>query len=116
MGAPQSDRNAYLVAHVDTEQGRARIRLRGDLDACSTAIFLRAVETVPADTATVVVDLTDLDFIDAGGIRSLVEATTRRRSWGGSLVVARPSPTAARLFAIADVDLTLDITSDPDQS
>jgi anti-anti-sigma factor len=107
--------NEYLGADVVAASPRLSIIcLRGELDTLSSQTLLQAIDALPAEAATVAVDLADLDFIDAGGIWALVSASVQLRASHRELVVVCPKATATRLFDIAGADLTIDPTWDPE--
>jgi anti-anti-sigma factor len=53
---------------------------------------------------TVTLDLGSVAFIDSSGLRALVVGHKALEERGGALVVANPSPTAARLLEVTGLD------------
>jgi anti-anti-sigma factor len=51
---------------------------------------------------TVIVDLTELTFMDCGGYRAIVEARTGLEHRGGSLTLTHPTGEPARLLTLID--------------
>jgi anti-anti-sigma factor len=49
----------------------------------------------------VIVDVSDVSFMDSSGLRVLIDAATRAREGGGDLIVAHPTPGIARLIEIS---------------
>ncbi len=49
---------------------------------------------------SIVIELSGLEFMDAAGLRVLVDAQNRIRSHGGEIRVARPRPNVQRVFEI----------------
>jgi anti-anti-sigma factor len=92
------------------ERDDIRLLVSGDLDRQSawalTAAVIRAQST-PA--SRVVVDLHDLVFIDAGGLRALADVARRTRKQGRSFAVAAPSPPVARLLRLTGLDKSFDV-------
>ena len=108
-----------LAPHLDVTEERAEpgnrvIALRGELDV-ATVGSLRGV-LGPAvddpDTRLVVVDLTEVTFIDSTGLMTLLNALRRLVRRGGRLVLACSNPTVLRLFAITGTDTTLHVLPD----
>jgi anti-anti-sigma factor len=68
-----ADRSADVsrpaVAFLD---GRAGLRLRGELDTLSTGALREAIAALPADLREVHLELAGLSFIDVGGTRVLL--------------------------------------------
>jgi anti-sigma B factor antagonist len=58
---------------------------------------------------TVTIDLRDVGFIDSSGLRALVVAHKALQDQGGSLVVANPSASTARLLEVTGLDGLFDI-------
>jgi len=57
----------------------------------------------------IVVDLADVTFVSANGVRLLAEAAGRARSSHGSLVVRRPPASARRMIEAFEFGLALPI-------
>jgi anti-sigma B factor antagonist len=64
-----------------------------------------------SDVTSLIVDLTDVTFIDSSGIRVLVSATNRLRATGGSLEIVCTDPNVLRIFEIVGLDRHLSIRS-----
>jgi anti-anti-sigma factor len=80
------------------------IGIGGGLDSATApdlgAALNALVGTVRAD---VVLDLGELDFIDASGLGVIVAAATRLRAAGGALILRSTPPMALRLLDITSV-------------
>jgi len=79
--------------------------LSGEADLAS-AVPLRArlTEATEATPSWLVLDLTDLDFIDSTGLGVLVGALRRVRAGGGDVRVAAAQPGIARVFSVTGLD------------
>jgi anti-sigma B factor antagonist len=87
-----------LVIESADDRGRTLYRLSGELDALN-APRLRTVLLEPADEdRDVVIDLSQLDFIDSSGIGVLVGALKRYEASGRRLVLRSPSQALRRVF------------------
>ena len=89
---------------VDSTPTEARIRPRGEIDMAVADRLAEAITDVLANDSTrVVVDLTDVTFLDSSGIRALLIgqkfATDRHRS----LTIENPAPIVHEVLAIAGV-------------
>lgn len=75
------------------------VALHGELDVASVDGLTDALVDVAG--STLVLDLSDLTFIDCSGIAALVAARNRIRSKGlGEMVVTRPGTTVRRTLEI----------------
>lgn len=65
----------------------------------------QAVVKVVADGCRgLILDISDLDFVDSFGIGAVVGALKRLRQRGGELALVCPSPRIRRVFEICDLD------------
>ncbi len=94
----------FGVTSYDFDGGRVFV-LRGELDA-STCPGLIECLTGPSG-CLVVVDLSQLTFIDSSGLGALHAAKQRAIKNGGTLVVSRPSPMVHRVLEITGLDMWL---------
>jgi anti-sigma B factor antagonist len=105
----------------DTEReeladGSVRVSAHGELDLATASALDEALSECDADEgACVMVDLADVPFIDAAGLRVLIEARRQRVELGGELVIARPSRQVSRLLEIAGERTGLRVAPDPDE-
>jgi anti-anti-sigma factor len=91
----------FGVFSYDFDGGRVFV-LRGELDA-STCRGLAERLTAPPGFL-VVVDLSDLTFMDSSGLGAIHAARRMAIKDGGSLVVSRPSPIVSRVLEITGLD------------
>ena len=85
------------------------VRLAGEIDL-ETAPKVR--DELAALTGDLVVDLTDVTFVDSQTIGLLISEHKRRVAAGERLVVTGSSPMALRAFQICGVDRVLDLDGD----
>ena len=91
-------------------QGEAVLRLRGELDMDSASLFAEAARLVLAhEIPTLVLDLSDLTFIDSTGLREFVVAFKRQRENGGDLVLRAPTEQVGRVLDIVGLSEMLTI-------
>ena len=84
--------------------------LRGELDFDEAPTFGRVLEELLSEgERKVVVDLSELTFIDSSGISVLVGAARAAVAEQGTLVVAAPSPHVQRVFDIVNVSTLVDV-------
>lgn len=99
-----------LQIQIDQETGGYGVcRPVGELDASTVSDF-RAVLTALANKRHVVIDLSDVDFIDSAGLGALIGGIRRTRELGGDVALACPRPTLARLLRTTGIDQLVTIT------
>lgn len=95
-----------LSVRVENVGDLHRVLLRGELDmASATDVEARLVETAGS---TVEVDLSQLTFIDARGIRALLSAKCRTTREGDHLRIVGATGMVRRVFTLLDLDGILD--------
>ena len=73
-----------------------------------------ATELVHAERVPVLLlDLSDLEFIDSSGLRELVVASRRQQELGGRVVLHAPSDPIRRVLEIVGLDQILTISESP---
>lgn len=93
---------APLVVRSTSSATEVRVEARGEVDI-STAALLRVELADALRTAdSVVVDLTDVTFMDSQGLRVLIEA--RVAAEDRPFVVAAASPNVRRLIRVSGLD------------
>jgi anti-sigma B factor antagonist len=81
------------------------VRLKGEFDVSAESLFSRAItDGVMQDGyLTVIVDLSELSFLDSTGLHALLRARDVARGRGMRLVVSRPQPAIRRVMDLAGV-------------
>jgi anti-sigma B factor antagonist len=82
-----------------------RVAIRGDVDLATVA-QLRAdlKRTIVCDGTDVVVDCTDMTFIDSAGIVALLEAHRMLEAAGRQLQIVNVAPSLRGVFTILGLD------------
>lgn len=89
------------------------IEVGGELDYGSVSSFReRVLRVIEQYGRRIVVDLTDLDFMDSSGLGALVSLWRRAGESGGSLRVANPNSSIARMFRWTGLERRLPIFPD----
>ncbi|WP_308205240.1 STAS domain-containing protein [Frankia tisae] len=97
---------------VTVHQGPAEtsVEVSGEVDLASIGAFQSALfAAVDTRTPTVVVDIGEVDFLDALGLGVLVSARKRAIASGQRLVVIGARPLAYRMFALTGLTGTFDV-------
>ena len=77
----------------------------GDLDVVGAPDLRQAVVSAVADGCRrLILDISDLDFVDSFGLGAVVGALKRLRQRGGELALVCPSRRVRRVFEICDLD------------
>jgi anti-anti-sigma factor len=98
---------------VSTDGDRATVALRGELDLSGVDRARQAIEEAEKSSASLLVlDLSELDFIDSTGLEVMLRAARRAHDSGRRLIVARPSRYVRRLLELTAIDQSLDIVED----
>jgi anti-anti-sigma factor len=104
----EAHRHALHGSGITVDRDSGGVRLTGALDlACGglvEAVLRRAAQDGPEDAASaargIVVDLSELEFLDVAGFRALLRGTEQWRGRGGALVLAGVHGTARRVIDI----------------
>jgi anti-anti-sigma factor len=104
---PQFSRSRSGVEHAST------VIVTGELDIAAVPRVDRALRRAEADAALVVLDLRELEFIDASGAHLLLAADLRIRGAGGRLVVVRGGPEVKWILALIGIDRELEFVDWP---
>jgi anti-sigma B factor antagonist len=95
----------------------AVLAVTGDsLAANNVAVFKRELETLTQTTNRVVVDLSEVQFIDSSGCGALLQFHKRLQDKGGALGVCCVSAPVRALFELVRIQRVLDIFPDRKQA
>ena len=94
-----------------SQGGTVVVTLSGELDAHDAPglreLFASAHERAQADDVSVLLDLTQVTFLDSTVLASIVGLLRRVREAGGELGVVLPRGSALRIFEITGLDSVL---------
>ena len=97
--------------NIESFAGGLALTLSGELDAYDApalrAAFADAVSGL--DGGAVVLDLSDVTFLDSTALGTIVGLLRRVREGGGELRVVLPETEARRIFELTALDRALDI-------
>jgi anti-sigma B factor antagonist len=97
--------------------GTVRIALHGELDLAHAYTFDEELRRVEAGRPVcVVLDLRELTFLDSCGLARLLAARRRARRAGHRLALVRGPAAIQRLFAIAAIDESFEMVSEPSEA
>ena len=93
------------------------LRIAGELDvASSPRLETELRQLLDAGNIHVVIDMADVEFIDASGIGLLVTAADRARAEGGYLVLNRPSDRVTRVIDVLGLNGALPVRRDRERT
>jgi anti-sigma B factor antagonist len=97
------------------DEGQVRVlKLSGELDVASSADLERSVREV-SDYDRLVVDLSDLEFIDSTGLSVLVAAHHQAVAAGHEFCVVQGPPQVQRLLALTGLEQRLTVAETLEQ-
>ena len=97
------------VAEVD---GATVIAVRGEIDMATCERLRDAIEPHLGPAQAIVLDLSEVRFMDSTSFAVLVQARGRLTADGGSLVLRNPSKAARRVLTTAQARGLLDFDAD----
>jgi anti-anti-sigma factor len=93
-----------LSVEVLEAAGGARLILRGELDTDSVAAANRALESLlGGGFERVILDLSELDFMDSTGVKFLLDAREAARELGVTIALAYEEGTVERVLSVSGV-------------
>ena len=103
----------FEVTDEALDAKRHIVAVSGEVDLY-TAADLRAAlsHAVEEGCTSLVIDLTNTQFMDSTGLSTLVSAQKRMRSRGGKLVIVNVDPSLAYTFQITGLDLVFKVVGD----
>jgi anti-sigma B factor antagonist len=88
-----------LEVHVDAD---GTLRLSGEFDMSSVETFRLAVETSADPEREIVLDLTELTFLDSSGIRAIL--TMAQEIGANGVVMRNPQPNVRRVIELIGIE------------
>jgi anti-anti-sigma factor len=89
-----------------------QIALHGELDRSTQLTLARELLEFERRNTPIVLDLTDLSFVDVGGLKLMLETGRRLRATGRQLTIANPSASIRRLLELTAIDQTADVVDE----
>lgn len=107
--AATSPRGAALLVQQTTTAGARRLALSGEIDLANAGTLEELlIAAFELGEERVVVDLSDVGFIDASGFHAIVAGQQAARRAGSRLVVRAGSPAVDLLFRLVGASRVLD--------
>ena len=102
---------AFQVS-LDDRGPVAVLRVRGEVDTATAPQMGQAIDGQLARRRRVVLDVSEVDFMDLHGLAVLMRATRRARVDGGSFALQRPAHCVMRLLELVRLDGEIPILPD----
>ena len=97
-GGDRGDSPGHAWYHVEQVDGCAVVRAGGEIDTRTVHRFDEAVTRAVSLSPHVVIDLTQVSFVDSSGLGGLIVARRSARERGGSVSLVSPPPAVHRLL------------------
>ena len=94
----------HLTIETEIQDETLNVRLAGEFDMGSVPEFRSKVEGDENPWRRVVIDLSDVVFMDSSGLQELVRLNNRTRELGLEMVLAHPSQPVRRLLELTGLD------------
>lgn len=101
-----------MIGEIREESGKLVAALAGEIDLENAPEVRRILLECTSGGRDVLVDLSQVSYIDSSGIASLVEALQNANSGGSDLGLVAVSPQAMRVFELARLDKVFTIHPD----
>ena len=107
----------FEVSEESLDGGAGVVAVRGEIHV-STAPELSTLlaDALSRGVTSLVLDLSEVEFIDSTGLSVLLNVLRRLTQRGGTLAVVCTNPTVLRLFEITRLESTFDIVQTRDEA
>ena len=92
-----------LQIEIDRVDDYVVCRPSGELDAFTVSKFRQSLAEI-ADASNVLIDLSNVPFLDSAGLGALIGGIRRAREKGGDVALACDRPTLTRLLRTTGLD------------
>ena len=104
-----------LEIEVEENETHTLCRPVGELDAYTVTAFREALGEL-ASKDRVIIDLSDVPFMDSAGLGALIGGIRRAREHGGDVAVACSRPTLTRLLHTTGFDRIVAVTDNVEEA
>jgi len=95
----------HLKIDVKNENGISFVIPKGEIDVATQGQLKEAVsELIVGGDVNLVIDLTEVEFIDSTGLGALISARRKAHAFKGSFAIVCTNPNMLRLFSITNLD------------
>lgn len=97
-------RPVFYESRIERAEDAMILAVRGELDLSTERQFRHQLEELVNRKPSVVVDLSEVTYLDLSTIRGLEHYASLARRRGGHLVIANPSRLVRKVFDILELD------------
>ena len=106
-----------FAIRAERRDGVARISARGELDLETVPLLESALQAVDQlEPTRVLLDFTDLSFVDSTGVHAILRAHTRATENGGILVVVNSSERVRKVFELTRTEHLFEAATSDDST
>jgi anti-sigma B factor antagonist len=88
----------------ETSEGSAVVRLAGELDLATATQAQTALEDAMRSSASVILDLSGLEFMDSSGLRVIIATDRSAKESGKRLRIVKGPETVQRVFELTGLE------------
>jgi anti-sigma B factor antagonist len=110
---PQLD---ATVATSRLDDGTHVLAVRGELDLYSTPQLTAELETIASERTNVVVDLTEVSFMDSTALGAILLASRRLRDANRRLALVSPVAATTKLLTMVGIDRVVPVVESRDDA
>jgi anti-sigma B factor antagonist len=103
------------IQQDETADGFVICRPVGELDAFTVSQFRQTLSEL-ASSSRLVIDMSEIPFVDSAGLGALIGGIRRTRELGGDVAVACDRPTLVRLLRTTGFDRIVSVTETVEQA
>ena len=93
---------------VNATDAATVIHVRGEIDIATAGRLRDVIEPHMGPDQTIILDLSEVEFMDSAVLHVLVQARGRLTENGGSLILRNPSSAAHRILTVAGANYLLE--------
>jgi anti-anti-sigma factor len=87
---------SFGIRVLPRQAGIVRVRVIGELDLCTAPLLAEALVRELDAAVELLLDLSEVSFLDSSGLHAIVSAARAARAKGGVVLVDSPLPAQAR--------------------
>ena len=107
-----------LEMRVRNQNGQKVCHPVGDLDAASSEVLRAALQELADEVSQdgdLVIDLSDVPFLDSAGLGAVISGVRAIRQKGGNVVLRSPRPSVANLLRTTEIDQIVQVVGAEEQ-
>lgn len=89
-----------MTINTIADHGTTTLSLTGRLDTTTAPQLAETLNALPADISTLILDLSDLEYISSAGLRVILSAQKKMKAQSGSLEIHHPSELVMEIFDV----------------